>query len=298
LFACFFKGLYRDVAKGITEGACGPVLIHADKSKTKEKEAEERVRQRTEETTTETTTAKRWTVEIDNVPDVAVETTSSGSMTQEVFMVYAKHFVSALPPNHGPVILFLDGHGSRWNKYALKYFLDNKVFPFFLASHTSIWSQPNDAGVNKRFHWAIEEECKKTRRTVNTPTVQYCNSNFIKGWRHFLKTERNDLRMLGYNNATNTFLCMGLYPYNPFSEAWTVAIESIVQAQPRSAGANYEVFPNKDIPQLTKAVSELLHVDVELDDLILHDVAIAYIRSMNILSRWREDISKAVSEAR
>jgi len=40
LFACFFKGLYRDVAKGITKGACGPVLIHADKSKTKEKEAE------------------------------------------------------------------------------------------------------------------------------------------------------------------------------------------------------------------------------------------------------------------
>jgi len=111
-----------------------------------------------------------------------------------------------------------------------------------------------------------------------------------------LKTERNDLRMLGYNNATNAFLRTGLYPYNPFSEAWTDAIESIGQAQPHSAGANYEVFPNKDIPQLTKAESELLHEDVELDDLILHDVAIAYIRSMHILSRWREDISKAVSE--
>ena len=70
-------------------------------------------------------------------------------MTQEVFFVYAKHFVNVLPPNHGPVILFLDGHASRWNSHALQYFMDNKVYPFFLASHTSIWAQPNDAGVNK-----------------------------------------------------------------------------------------------------------------------------------------------------
>jgi len=41
-----------------------------------------------------------------------------------------------------PVILFLDGHGSHWNRNALKFLMDNKVFPFFLASHTSIWSQP------------------------------------------------------------------------------------------------------------------------------------------------------------
>jgi len=39
------EGLYHDIANGITEGACGPLLIHTDKSKTKEKEAEERVRQ-------------------------------------------------------------------------------------------------------------------------------------------------------------------------------------------------------------------------------------------------------------
>jgi len=155
------KGLYRDVANEIIEGACGPLLIHTDKTKTKEKEAEERVRQRSADTAEETAISPRWTVGIDNAPDVSVQTTSSGSMTQEVFMIYAKHFVSTLPPSHGPVILFLDGHGSCWNKYELKFLMDNKVFPFILASHTSIWSQPNDAGVNKRLHWAIEQECKK-----------------------------------------------------------------------------------------------------------------------------------------
>jgi len=39
------KGLYHELAKGIVERACEPVLIHTDKSKSKEKEAEEEVRQ-------------------------------------------------------------------------------------------------------------------------------------------------------------------------------------------------------------------------------------------------------------
>jgi len=129
LFA-LFEALYHDIANGITKGACGPLLIHADKTKTKEKEAEERVRQQTQEKETETTTSQHWTVELQDVPDILVETMSSGSMTQEVFMAYARHFVSNLPPDHGPVFLFLDGHGSRWNKYALKYFLENNVYSF------------------------------------------------------------------------------------------------------------------------------------------------------------------------
>jgi len=157
----FFEGLYRDQTSGIVEGACGPILIHADKAKTKEKEAQERVRQRNGETT-ERCTAARWTQELENLPDVLVETTGSGSMTQEVFLVYAKHFVSCLPSNHQPVILFLDGHGSRWNLDALQFLMSNCVFPFILPSHTSIWSQPNDAGVNKCFHSAVEQICEQT----------------------------------------------------------------------------------------------------------------------------------------
>jgi len=45
------------------------------------------------------------------------------------------------------------------NQDALQFLMVICVFPFILVSHTSrIWSQPNDAGVNKRLHWAIEEE--------------------------------------------------------------------------------------------------------------------------------------------
>jgi len=80
-----FQGLYCDHASGIVEGACRPILIHADKTKTKEKEAQEHVRQRNGEAPTERSIATRWTRELEHLPDVAVETMGSGSMTQEVF---------------------------------------------------------------------------------------------------------------------------------------------------------------------------------------------------------------------
>jgi len=73
-------------------------------------------------------------------------------MTQDVFMVYANCFVATMMPNHGLVILFLDGHGSHWKSFWI-----TSSFLFFLASsHTSILSLANDAGVSKQIHWAIE----------------------------------------------------------------------------------------------------------------------------------------------
>ena len=104
---------------GVTDGACAPLLIHTDKSKTKEKEKQERDKHRSGEDISESTTAPRFLAGLSDLPDIRIETTSSGSMTQEVFYAYAKHFVSSLPAEHGPVILFLDGHGSRWSVPAL-----------------------------------------------------------------------------------------------------------------------------------------------------------------------------------
>jgi len=182
--------LFHDVANGVLEGACGPLLIHADKTKTKEKEAQERVRQQNGKTPNDTVTSPRWTVGMEKVPNIQVETTNSGSMTQEVFFVYAKHFVEALPAGHGPVILFLDGHGSCWNQdAALQYFMDNCVFPFVLASHISIWLQPNDTGVNKRFYCSIEEAFRKVHCTTDVYLIPFFNSNFVKGWHTFLQME-------------------------------------------------------------------------------------------------------------
>jgi len=173
---------------------------------------------------------------LSDLPDIQIETTSSRSMTQEVFYSYAKHFVLSLPAEHGPVILFLDGHGSRWSVPALRYLMRNKVFPFFLASHTSIWSQPNDGGVNKRFHRAIEESCSEVRRGYDTAPIGYFNQNFKRGWHNFLSAERLDLENTGINNATNAFQCTGLYPYNPNCESWSGAIETLGLATDNEKG--------------------------------------------------------------
>jgi hypothetical protein len=225
-----------------TEGACGPVLIHCDSTQTEEKKNEERERQRNGETPTESNVSTKFLKGM-NLPEVLVRTSKSGSMTQEIFYDYCKHFVSSLKNDHEPVILFLDGHASRWNTQALKYLFDNNVFVFFFASHTSIWAQPNDCGLNKRVHWAIEEACKKYRRGGRTTSHAYFNEIFCLGWRIFRKIEVDDLLECFENNATRAFERTGVYPLNPFAEAWTDAIDGLGCANEDCKTVSYEVVP-------------------------------------------------------
>jgi len=265
------------------EGACGPLLIHADKAKTKEKEAQEHVRQHNGKTA-ERSTVACWTQELENLPDILVETTGSGSMMQEVCLVYTKHFVSCLPSDHQPVILFLDGHGSCWNMDALQFLMANHVFPFILASHTSIWSQPNDAGVNKCFHSAIEQICEKMQCMLEVATIPYFNKNFADGWQKFLQKGRDDLQLVGVNNATNVFHCTGLFPYNLFCEAWSDVIDTVGHAQILDARAHNEIFPNTNASMLSDTESKQLHKGFASSRLNSHDVAVAYICGTQILS--------------
>lgn len=134
---------------------------------------------------------------------IKVATTHSGSMTQEVFYKFAEHFVNSLPENHGPVLLLLDGHGSRWSLQALQLLLSNQVYVFVIASHTSIWAQPNDCGLNLRFHRCIEKICQRRRRQQQgAPGVEYFNDIFCDAWRLYLQQERLDL--LSDNKSNNT----------------------------------------------------------------------------------------------
>ena len=81
-----------------------------------------------------------------------VGTSPAGSMTQRTFYDYVMHFVANLPESQGvngePVLFSLGGHSSRWDVSSLFFLLANNVFPFFLPSHMSIWTQPNDNGTN------------------------------------------------------------------------------------------------------------------------------------------------------
>ena len=48
--------------------------------------------------------------------------------------------------------LFLDGHNSRWTYDGLTFLHDNNVIVICLPSHTSVITQPNDNGINAKFH--------------------------------------------------------------------------------------------------------------------------------------------------
>ena len=230
---------------GVEEGACAPVLIHCDSTQTEEKKQKERERQRQGEAPTEANIAKKFVDGMD-LPGVLVRTSKSGSMTQEIFFDYCRHFVTSLLDDHEPVVLFLDGHASRWNTQALKYLNDNNVYVFFFASHTSIWAQPNDCGLNKRVHWAIEQPCKQYRRTQRRTTYSYFNEIFAAGWRIFLKTEADDLLETFTNNAMQAYCKTGVYPLNPNAEAWKEAIEGLGTANEVSRMISYEIFPSED----------------------------------------------------
>ncbi len=277
-------------------GACGPVLIHCDATQTDEKKNTERERQRRGEAPTESDVSDKFKKGMD-LPEVLVRTSKSGSMTQEIFYDYCLHFVSSLPEEHEPVILFLDGHASRWNTQALKYLFDHNVFVFFFASHTSIWAQPNDCGLNKRFHWAIEQACKQYRRSGRTTSCEYFNSIFCLGLRIFFKAEADDLLECFGNNTTRAFERTGVFPLNPFCEAWTDAIDGLGSGNDECATRSYEIVPAEEMPILSREEQSLLRTGLDLDDQNdLGDYYVAEIQASRILGKWWGHIENGVSE--
>ena len=188
-----------------------------------------------------------------------IASTATGSMTQETFYHFCQHFVSSLPNSHLPVILVLDGHGSRWSVPALSYLMRHEVYPFFIASHTSIWAQPNDAGVNKRFHWAIEQEVRSARRGQRgVPNIQYFNTILSAAMKRFIEKERCEMIEMGHNSTTHSYERTGLFPLNPMCSAWREAIESIGLKNDEFQTIRYEIVAKKDIPPITNEEEKIL----------------------------------------
>jgi hypothetical protein len=272
------------------------MYIHTDKSKTKAKEAEERRRQRSGETPEPNRVTQRFLNGMED-PEAIICTTHSGSMTQETFTYYTDHFIGALPENHGPVILLLDGHGSRWNVPALEKLMENEVYPFFIASHTSVWAQPNNCGVNKRFHWAVEEAVQRKRR-MGKPTVEYFNIALTEAWKIFVETERSELRNLGYNNTTNAYERTGIFPLNPFAIGWKEAIDTLgLQEDWEENKVRYEPIIKSGVAELSLEDRAVLREGFQgAVHSKLTDSVIALLRGEEIMSKWRRRVEIGVSE--
>eukprot|EP00978_Attheya_sp_CCMP212_P032013 scaffold123217_cov49-Attheya_sp.AAC.1 len=140
-----------------------------------------------------------------NTMNFDVRVTPNGSMDKQRFLDWCHHFVTNLPSTQGkgqePVFLLLDGHVSRSNLIAMRYPKANNVFAFFLPSHTSIWSQPNDNGVNKRFHACVEEIAHRMRRGATEAKLEYHNKIIRAAWELYLRRENDDYKRTGSNAA-------------------------------------------------------------------------------------------------
>lgn len=87
--------------------------------------------------------------------------TSSGSQTRETFEDWTAYFVRTMTKkgwgtqNNKPMILLIDGHTSRWTYDGLQTLINAGIYPFFIASHTSAWHQPNGQSDSRLFFVSV-----------------------------------------------------------------------------------------------------------------------------------------------
>ena len=314
-------GKYAEPGQKILDGAPPPVIIHSkgkgkkDSKKSSKKKAKQqrndvrKVSDRFVEGLAPMFPGAQDQADAfhkNNVYGFEVYATPNGSMTQDAMLPYAEHFVRnkmAGPHANEPAILLLDGHSSRWDLSALYYLIENGVFPFFLPSHTSIWSQPNDTGPNYRLHKCIAKFQKMYRRRRSTKTWKVSDWNLVfrLAWGEYLAQERHDFYKMNHNRTTAAYEKTGIYPFNPNSPTWSNAIATLgifaeeKRSEPRVRG--YEPVPRDTCEGqiLTSAEQECLLTGTP----VLPDIAgvtsnksnkviMAAMHHANvILARWR-----------
>ena len=235
-----------------------------------------------------------------------VRATKNGSMTLDTIFDFACHFVRHLPVGQGKGgdghILFLDGHASRWNLAAIEYLMENNVFPFFLPSHTSIWTQPNDNGANLRYHKCFEQALKRLRSSGSKNTIRFYNSIIRIAWIDFIERERRELLHAGENSTTSAWRVCGLFPFNPNPQNWEEVMTTLGKQ-------NEELKKDKDGNVKEEIEYEIVIKDnMEVDKILTKEekeklqtgmksttsaIEAAYFHLRGMLAKWREGIQDA-----
>ena len=236
---------------------------------------------------------------------IDVRTTKNGSMERGRFLDYSNHFSSQLPSDQGknqlPAFLLLDGHNSRWDIAALAIMINNNTFTFYLASHTSIWSQPNDAGPNKKMHGEIETANSEVNKVVDTASVAYLNGIIFTAITNFIESEHRMLALTGSNNNTDGWCGTGLHPVYPEdSQLWSSAIDTLGLDVVGERAVSYEPAVREDAKDtdITDAERQKLLTDFGADDCFFkHPFAAAFLHGNSILRKWREAGDLAVPPA-
>jgi hypothetical protein len=175
--------------------------------------------------------------------NIGIGVTPNGSMTLEEFPFWCRHFneYCVLPTQGGriedngvvikeggqPVLLFIDAHASRWGPSAFAYLMENNIFPICVPSHTTIWSQPNDAGCNAAAkHWfgtIVREQSASIETAKGKEAFNAVFRASVVAWR---KELAEGLSSAARTNAIKSaWRRVGLGgKLNPNCEMWTAAI--------------------------------------------------------------------------
>jgi len=221
--------------KSMSSGAPPPFIVHEKKQS--EKGTEDN-----------TTIPIRYLLGLSEIAPNAIESnpcgfdvrasSKSGSMTADLFPHYCDHFIRSINeqsntmkigPGYRPIFLYLDGHGSRWTIEGLEKLMDNNIWAVILPSKTSIWSQPNDMGVNYKIHKYMNSAARSLRCKFGGPIgdVEFYNSVIKLGWEQYILDEKNELLATKENATTSAFKKTGVYPFDPNCIGWTTAIDTI-----------------------------------------------------------------------
>ena len=301
-------GIYGSHRDGI-HGACPPMIIHshqADVSVNEDIEDYEKtyspgdpifVAPRFGEGLADPNAGPKDFFAIKNPCGFAVRATKNGSMTQDKFFDFCVHYVNNKKAggSESPEFLYLDGHSSRWNLPGLRYLISNGVHPFFLPSHTSVWTQPNDNGPNYRFHKCVDEAMKRLRNSGAKNTVAYYNVVLWHAWLDFLRREREELLNAGANCTTSCWAKTGLYPFNPHPEAWRNVLSTLGRLNnelkkeaDKDGVRNFEIRIKEGVNKDTLTKEEQQLLQKAMPGASVDPTDAAYYQMRSILATWRD----------
>jgi len=190
-----------------------------------------------------------------NAENIDVRVSTNGSMTRALFPKWCEHFVRNLPPGQGkgglPVFLFFDGHASRWSYLGLNYLEMNNVIAICVPSHSTIWSQPNDAGLNSAFKTHFAKCCRTWRggdqgelgckaHLHNVMDRGDFNGIFVRAQRSFREEQQLLLQTTGKNAIRSGFVNTGIAPFNRNCSYWREIIDTLGKSNLGPAAPAYD----------------------------------------------------------
>ncbi len=178
--------------------------------------------------------------------DVLPYRTPNGSADQKYFAKFSHFFCKHLGRQDGlqadPVFLLLDGAIRIWTYQGLSHFRSQKVYVYCIPSHSSIWSQANDAGPNSSFKAAkgmVMQEWRKNNpfEVLNRLTF---NKLLMDSWHKWKSSQATQLEQTGVNAISSAWRRVGLQPVNRYCESWSSAIATIGVAHSMAQGQQFE----------------------------------------------------------